>query len=855
MKQYAEKQKRTLIISIFVFLLLAAGISIVGYKSYTGFELQSRAQTEGRISAITKSKINGLVVWRKELLGDANFIYKNMAFSNLAARHLKNPQDVDAQRHIHDWLNSYLIRGQYDQIYLLDIQGAILLVIPDEIPSPAFAVRQKIPEALRSGQVTIIDFYRDEYDQRVYLALLIPIFDEQQPRRIIEFLVLRINPRLYLYPYINEKTLDGAPTESYLVRRTGDDILILNELRYQPDAALTLHIPPGQMENLAVKAALGQAGTVEAADYRGVATIGVAQAVPDSPWFLVTRMDIIEVYAPADDYFWGTITVAGTIILYSGLGLVLIWRQQLLKFYQAEIRAAEMLRESEERFRSAFQYSAIGMALVAADGKWLRVNSKLSAILGHSEDELLTKTFQDITHPDDLRIDLDYVRKILDGETETCTLEKRYLHKDGNIIWALEAKALIRDSAGAPLYFISQIEDITERRQAQENLLKQQYYLEKAQEIGNIGTWEIDLPANKLTWTEQNYKIFGILPLTPLTYEMFLDCIHPDDVKYVNAEWDAALHGKPYDIEHRIVVNGDIKWVREKGNVEFDENGIPIRAVGFAQDITTRRYIEQELRALMQELDNKVRERTRELQQVNQILLQEKQRAELLVEDIKENHEKLRALSQQLVDLQEEQIRYLARELHDSVGQNLTAININLSLLGQLLPENSPDDLKSRLVDTSQIVEETIVRMRNIMADFLPPMLERYGLSPTLSWYGEQFMKRTNIPVDFNDYRSEAVRLPPQAEVGLFRIVQEALNNAAKYAYATRVDIELRDDGDELLMTIADNGVGFDPQVVFSKSARWGFAIMRERARALDASFDIKSAPGQGTKILLRIAR
>jgi len=176
-------------------------------------------------------------------------------------------------------------------------------------------------------------------------------------------------------------------------------------------------------------------------------------------------------------------------------------------------------------------------------------------------------------------------------------------------------------------------------------------------------------------------------------------------------------------------------------------------------------------------------------------------------------------------------------------------------LLQQLMPENYPEDIKTRLADTSQIVEETVVRMRNVMADFLPPMLESFGLSPTLSWYGEQFTKRTNIPVNVNDYRPEAVRLPPQAEIGLFRIVQEALNNTAKYACAAQVDIELKDDGDGMLMTIADNGVGFDHRIIFAKPTHWGFAIMRERARALDASFDIKSAPGKGTKILLRIAR
>jgi signal transduction histidine kinase len=260
-----------------------------------------------------------------------------------------------------------------------------------------------------------------------------------------------------------------------------------------------------------------------------------------------------------------------------------------------------------------------------------------------------------------------------------------------------------------------------------------------------------------------------------------------------------------------------------------------IRVVLSAQDVTERRHTEEQLRTLTQELDNKVRERTEELQKANQ---------------------QLRGLSQQLVDLQEDQIKYLAREIHDSVGQNLTAININLTLLQKTLPENYPDAIKSRLVDTSQIVEETVVRMRNIMAEFLPPMLESYGLSTALVWYGQQFTTRMNIPVLVNDHSLDVFRLPPQTEIGFFRIVQEALNNIAKYAQATQVNIDLKGDGDHVLMTITDNGMGFDAKVVFAEqSTHWGFAIMRERARALDASFNIESAPGKGTKVIVRIAR
>lgn len=135
-------------------------------------------------------------------------------------------------------------------------------------------------------------------------------------------------------------------------------------------------------------------------------------------------------------------------------------------------RAEEMLKESEERFQNAFEYAAIGKALVAPNGRWIRVNRALVEMLGYSREELLTMTFQDITHPDDLETDLVYVRQMLAGEIQTYQMEKRYLHKQGRVVCALLSVSLVRDKAMKPLHFISQIQDITERRQAVEALQK-----------------------------------------------------------------------------------------------------------------------------------------------------------------------------------------------------------------------------------------------------------------------------------------------------------------------------------------------------------------------------------------------
>ncbi|ARV59818.1 hypothetical protein BZZ01_15335 [Nostocales cyanobacterium HT-58-2] len=144
--------------------------------------------------------------------------------------------------------------------------------------------------------------------------------------------------------------------------------------------------------------------------------------------------------------------------------------EQLQTELKERKRTESLLLESEERFRAAFENAAIGMALVAPDGRWLRVNRSLCEIVGYSEAELLATTFQAITHPDDLDTDLDYVRQLLNDEIRYCELEKRYLHKLGHIVWILLSVSLVRDTEGKPLYFIGQIQDITKRKQAEQDL-------------------------------------------------------------------------------------------------------------------------------------------------------------------------------------------------------------------------------------------------------------------------------------------------------------------------------------------------------------------------------------------------
>src|SRR5919107_292163 len=135
-------------------------------------------------------------------------------------------------------------------------------------------------------------------------------------------------------------------------------------------------------------------------------------------------------------------------------------------------RFEEALRESEQRFRGSFERAATGMALVGTDGRFLRVNKSLCEILGYPERELLGKTFQEITHPDDLEADLEHLRRLVAGEARTYQTEKRYLHQDGHVVWALLSVSVVHDEEGEPLYFVSQIQDVSERKKVEKVIIE-----------------------------------------------------------------------------------------------------------------------------------------------------------------------------------------------------------------------------------------------------------------------------------------------------------------------------------------------------------------------------------------------
>ncbi len=219
---------------------------------------------------------------------------------------------------------------------------------------------------------------------------------------------------------------------------------------------------------------------------------------------------------------------------------------------------------------------------------------------------------------------------------------------------------------------------------------------------------------------------------------------------------------------------------------------------------------------------------------------------------ISQHREELRDMTIRLEDAEEAVRRRLARELHDRVGQNLTALSLDLGIIHSQLSAESSGEIVFRLEDSLRLLEDTARQIRDVMAELRPPVLDDYGLPAALQWYGEQFAKRTGVRFVIQGAGSTP-RLPPRLEMALFRITQEALTNVARHARARQVTVRLIEEvAQTIQLIIADDGTGFDHS---GTRPGWGLIHMRERAEAVGGYFEVKSPPGEETRIMVAVRK
>jgi hypothetical protein len=228
----------------------------------------------------------------------------------------------------------------------------------------------------------------------------------------------------------------------------------------------------------------------------------------------------------------------------------------------------------------------------------------------------------------------------------------------------------------------------------------------------------------------------------------------------------------------------------------------------------------------------------------------------LRVEQVQREYaEQLRQLSRRMFEVEETERRRLARELHDRVGQNVTALGLNLNLVRSELPADILQKMSPRLNDCESLLYYTAQLVRDIQVDLRPPGLDELGLVAALNEHARQVAGRSSFKVTVIG-TGFAPRLPPASEITFFRIVQEALNNISKHAHATEVTIALEASPDAVVVTVADNGCGFDPAARSVKPTRsLGMVSMRERTESIGGKLRVESTPGKGTRVIVEAPR
>ncbi len=484
-----------------------------------------------------------------------------------------------------------------------------------------------------------------------------------------------------------------------------------------------------------------------------------------------------------------------------------------------------LLSEIEpSEYRGLFELSHDVILMADAAGNILDINHRGEQLTGYPQCELRRmNVFEHLIIPEDQPTIRRVIRDTFEGRDSEYAV--RWKAKGGDTIRFDGVTVPRRSADGTIRSTFCTLRDVTEQERAAHQLAYQAHLLNRVNDAIIATNEQLIVTA----WNRAAETLYGFSAEEVLgrnVRQVIRSEVTDAQVARLLAHLD-EVDGDRVEIVHyrkdgqRIYVEGALIALR-------GEDGRVTGYVAVNRDITERKRAEQE-RAEWLAHEQHARE------------IADRQR------------EELRVLAARLAQAEEAERKRFARELHDQIGQKLTALGIHLNVLRTISGKTLPHSARSRLDESLALVEAMSEDIRNIIFDLRPAVLDDDGVVAALHWYGEKFSKRTGIAVTVQAEDSTP-RLPPDSETALFRVVQEALTNVARHAQATQVIISLVREPAITRITIADNGIGFDRDAIQHHArSRWGLINMRERVQAIGGDWRIESAPGRGTRILTEL--
>lgn len=329
-----------------LFITIAIGIGISGYGYYRLQKAHITRHAFEELSTISELKAHELSGWRKERLGDGEVIAKNRSIADEVKRLIADSSTARATQSMLTWMESLKDSYDYHEVLLVDPDGTIRLPASQKGKLEK-GVLEYLDESVKAKAPLLNRFYNSKKDGAVRLDLIAPIFDwDSESRPVIAFLVLEIDPYNFLFPFIQKWPTPSKSAETYLVSRDGNEVTYLNELRHRKDTALKLRfsLSSSNKEPVAAMAVQGKEGVVEGIDYRGVPVLAFLGAIPESPWFIVSKVDISEAFAPIRDSAKLIVLMAGLMVALAAAGIGFFGSHQRTQLYREQARMLENAR-------------------------------------------------------------------------------------------------------------------------------------------------------------------------------------------------------------------------------------------------------------------------------------------------------------------------------------------------------------------------------------------------------------------------------------------------------------------------------------------------------------------------------
>ena len=450
---------------ILIFFILSTGISVTGYLYYKYQEAYIRKEKQQELSAIIALKIEQIISWRQERIDYAGAIMDDPFFALRVRDFIKGRAKPVLKQQILERLKA-LASYQYQSIALIDPQGNIRLAVPTSKQELTPYLKVLAGQAMQAKKIVFSDLYQDE-DSKVMLSVLTPLLVIQGNEKVIVGVILmRIEPYQFLYPLIKSWPTPSLTGETELVRREGNEVVFLNELRHQKNIPLNLRFPLNSHNLLAAMIAQGRKGIIEGYDYRGVPVLAVGGVIPDSPWFLVAKIDADEIYAPLQRRSRELIFFLISLIASAGICVAYFWRNQQIRFYRRQYEVERQRRALAQRYEYLTRF-ANDIILVADQSlKIVEANNKAVASYGYERDELLKLHLINLYPPGSEGV-LDALMRHVE-EQSGLIFEAVQQRRDGTT-FPVEVSLRLLEVEGEKL-FQEIIRDITERKQSEEVL-------------------------------------------------------------------------------------------------------------------------------------------------------------------------------------------------------------------------------------------------------------------------------------------------------------------------------------------------------------------------------------------------